>query len=98
MRSSLLIGQEHTNQLVDEQAYLDNMEKLYSLLQEADALRDLEAEFPLIREIISELENIYSEGVKNIFKKFMTPKMVSLILGRHYNLFLFDEQKTVEFE
>ena len=68
--------------VVNEANYLANLEKLDSIIAETDKLTGFGEEYPLIKDIISELESIFKTAVSYLIKELLTPNMVELALNR----------------
>ncbi len=101
MRKDLFVGEKpqlgSKMQPVNEEDYLGKLEKLSKIMEDASALAEFREEFPLIKDITGELENIFSQAINYLLKELMTPKMVELALNRFSPIFFGENQSDPRF-
>lgn len=94
LRKELLLGEkrealepEPKPVHVDEEQYLRKLQRLTQIIRDSDSLSHLKEVFPLVKEIVLELQSIAASAHKLVARRLLTPRMVELVLGEFYALF-----------
>ena len=57
------------------------------IIRESESISHFKDEFPLVKEIVLELDAISKSAARFIIKRLLTPRMVELILNQFYHIF-----------
>jgi hypothetical protein len=83
LRKELLLGEKREALEVEpkavpvqEEEYLRKLQKLTQIIRDSDSLAHLKDAYPLVKEIVLELESIATSAYRLVAKKLLTPRMV----------------------